>query len=163
MFLSNVRFWERLTAFVFIIALSLSIINCSPLPVRFTVELDESDFIDYGFGGGELGAEWTHIVIRGDGQVMYQYTFPYNGTWPQDNIDIEHQLSLPETKELFQSLVDNGLFDLSDVKSGGADVPATIITASFDEHSLKVYVEGTPDESIHRKISDIVSMIHPER
>jgi hypothetical protein len=135
----------------------------SPPPVRFIAQPDESDFINYSFGGGELGADGTSIVIQGDGQITYHYTFPYNGTWPQDATTRDHQLSSLETKELFQSLVDNGLFDLTDVDYGGVDVTVTKIMAFIDGHRLEVSIEGFPDESIHGQIKEVISKIHPER
>ena len=154
---------------VIVIVLSLLIVGCglvpepTPTPVRFSVQSDESNFIEYGFGGGELGADWTQLYISGDGRIMYQYTFPSDGTGDAEFLSREYQLSPTETEVLFQSLVDEGFFDLTDVDYGGVDADFTLIKASVDGHQLEVMIEGWPAESIHGKMREIVDKIHPEK
>lgn len=146
-----------------VISVIIPMTGCSLTQVRFDLKLDKTDYLDYSFGGGELGAEWTQIVICGDGRVTYLYRLPYTGTWPQEEITIEYQLSEPETLDFFQSLVDAGLYDLKNQETGGVDVPRTSIRSTLDGHSLKVSFDGTPGEEIHNKIMVLIKEVHPER
>jgi hypothetical protein len=130
-------------------------------PISFEVQPDESDLLEYGFGGGELGADYTQISIRGDGQVTFYYLLPYWGTWPQEQIVKEHQLADVEVEALFQSLVDAGLFNLTNQQTQGADVPRTTIKASIDNHELDISFDGTPDETIHSHITKLIQEIYP--
>ena len=143
--------------------IGLLITGCSLFSIRFTAQPDESDVLNYTFGGGELGADLTQLVIRDDGHVSYRYLLPFEDSWPQDEINRDYQLSAPETEALFQSLVDAGLFDLSYAESEGVDIPRTLITASVDGHMLEAAMDGVPDAAIHGKIEDLVATIHPER
>ncbi len=110
-----------------------------------------------------MGAEWTQITIRGDGQVTYRYRFPYTGTWPQQEITREHWLSSDETRQLFQSLVDAGLLGLRSQETQGADVPGTSVAAHIDGRSLDMSMDGTPDEAIHNQMRQLIEGLHPER
>lgn len=149
-------------AYILIVSVTLLVAGCSLSQARFVAQPDESDFIEYTFGGGEVGAQWTQITIRGDGHITYHYVFPYAGTWPQEEMTREHSLSPSETQELFQSLVDAGLFALRDLRYEGADIPRTTITASVDERNLEVSIDGTPDERIHSQIRTLVEEIRFE-
>jgi len=142
--------------------LAFLISGCSMSNTQFVVEPDTSDQIIYSYEGGELGAEAMGLVIHGDGQVKYAYTYPYNGSWPQESIELIHQLSPTETQELFQGLVDAGLFSLKNVSYGGVDVYVTKITASVDGYELDVNIEGTPDEGIEKLIHALIFKIQQE-
>ncbi len=48
--------------------------------------------VEYSFGGGEMGADYTTVSVRGDGLVKYQYTFPLNKQRPQDKLNREKNL-----------------------------------------------------------------------
>jgi len=166
----NYLIWKFVTTPIFVFMLSLLITGCAPSleqptasPVQPTRQLDAHNFIEYSFGGGEVGADWTELVISGDGHIAYQYTFPNNGLGPAELLSKEYQLSPAETETFFKSLVDEGLFDLKNVDFRGVDVPVTIIKASIDGHQLEVTIEGTPDESIHGKIREIIAKVHPEK
>lgn len=127
----------------------------------FTVQADGSDYVEYAFGGGELGAEWHEITIRGDGQIEYHYVYPYAGEWPQAEFVFEYSLSAEETQHLFQGLVDARLYGLETQHAeGGADIPQTVINASLDGHELAVSVDGTPDEPIHNQMTALVKKVH---
>ena len=153
---------QQLFLFCLIFALSLLAAGCSEeKPIVFDVQLDESDVINYAFGGGELGADATYITIRGDGHVTYTYSFPYVGTWPQETLTREHQLSNAETQILFQSLVNAGFFDLKSQETQGADVPRTSIQTSVDNHNLDISFDGTPKEAIHSQITSLIAKIYP--
>ena len=153
-----------LSIYLLLLGLVLLVSGCRssiPRQIRFEVQPDESDFIDYTFGGGELGADITTIAIQGDGQVTYHYSLPYVGTWPQQQITRERQLSADELRTLWQSLVDAGLFDLESQETQGADVPRTSIRAAIDNHELDVSFDGTPDERIHGQIIRLIKTLHP--
>jgi len=145
-----------------IFGLILLAAGCNPAkPISFEVQPDDGNFIEYGFGGGELGADYTRISIRGDGQVTFYYLLPYSGTGPQEQIIREHQLSDVEIQALFQSLVDAGLFNLTNQQTQGADVPRTSIQASIDNHELDVSFDGTPEAAIHSYITSLIQEIYP--
>ncbi|MCB0162575.1 MAG: hypothetical protein KDI79_00010 [Anaerolineae bacterium] len=155
---------QSLLRHLLLLSLMLLAWGCSPsLSKRtlFEVQPDESDFITYTFGGGEVGADATSVSIRGDGQVTYHYLLPYMGAWPQEQLTREHQLPPDELRTLWQSLVDAGLFDLKSQKTQGADVPRTAVQAAIDNHKLDVAFDGTPDERIHGQISRLTQTIHP--
>lgn len=148
--------------YLLIVGFIILITGCNPAkPIAFEVQPDESDLLEYGFGGGELGADYAHISIRGDGQVTYRYLLPYWDTWPQEQITREHQLSNVEIQALFQSLVDAGLFNLTNQQTQGADVPRTSIQASIDNQELDVSFDGTPDAAIHSHITRLIEEIYP--
>ena len=153
---------KSLTVCILILGLSLLAAGCWLSPGRDAIQVGEGDFIAYAFGGGEAGAEWTEITIRGDGRVTYHYRFPFAGTGPRSEITREHSLSPTETQEFFQALLDAGLFDLRDVRSGGADIPGTSITASVGGRELDVTVEWTPDERIHGRVQALLDTIWAE-
>ncbi len=155
---------HSLFLFQLILALILLASGCNSAPpkhISFEVQPDESDFINYTFGGGELGADATYIAIRGNGQVTYHYFLPYAGTEPQEQITRDHQLAKAELQRLWQALVDAGLFDLETQETQGADVPRTTIQASIDNHDLDVSFDGTPDDRIHSQINSLIKEIHP--
>ena len=154
--------YQKFNLFCIISALSLLAVGCgAETPTAFDVQPDESDVISYTFGGGELGADVTHIAIRGDGHVTYFYSFPYVGTWPQETLSKEHQLSAAEIQTLFQSLVDAGFFDLESQETQGADVPRTSIQALVDNHKLDISFDGTPKTAIHGQITNLIAEIYP--
>lgn len=140
----------------FLLFLLLTLSHCMP---SFTVQPDAADEIIYEFGGGEMGAEWTTLTMRGDGHITYRFLHPYDGAWPQEETVIEHTLSAAETEMLFQSLADAGLFRLRNVSYGGVDVDTTKITAAVDGRTLQVSIEGTPDETIHTQITTLIAQI----
>jgi hypothetical protein len=156
------RLWKCLMACILIVSVTSLVAGCSLSPARFVVRPDENDFIEYAFGGGELGAPWTQMTIRGDGRITYHYVFPNAGTWPREEMIREHSLSPSETQRLFQALVDAGLFGLIDLRSESVGISRTTIAASIDGHELKVSIEGTPDERIHGEIRALVEEIRLE-
>ena len=82
----------------------------------FSVELDPSNVVVYGSGGGELGAPWTEVGVHGDGLVTYQETEGGGKT------SAEVQIGQGEIIGLFQDLVDLGLFCMKPgLHGGGAD------------------------------------------
>ncbi len=136
--------------------------GCSSVePARFDVSLDESDLITYQFGGGELGADFTRLTIRGDGHISYRYLLPSTGAWPQEEITKERQLSPAETEAFFQGLVEAGLFNLESQAPQGEDIPRTTITANVDHRQLEISLAGTPDQAIHSQITGLIEQIHP--
>ena len=145
-----------------IVSVTSLVAGCSSSQARFAVRPDGDDLIEYTFGGGEVGADWTQITIRGDGHVTYHYLFSYAGTLAQEEMTREHFLSSSETQELFQSLVDAGLFALTDVRDGGVDIPRATITASVDGHDLEVSIDGTPDERVHSQIRALIEAVRFE-
>ena len=157
------RLQKFLILYSLLSTLGLLMASCLLKQKQFDVQLDASDVLEYGFGGGELGADWTQIVISGDGHVTYHYTFPFVGTWPQEEMNKEHQLTLQETEMLFQSLVDAGLFSLRRMPTLDADVPRTNIMASFGGREVEASMDGTPDEAIHGLMMALIAKIHPER
>ncbi len=147
---------------ILIIGLIFLITGCNfAEPTPFVVSPDEDDFITYQFGGGELGADFTEVTIRGDGHVAYRYLLPYTGTWPQEEITRENQLSPAETEAFFQALVDGGIFGLESQASQGADVPRTTITIHLDERELEVNLDGTPEPAIHNQFTNLIEQFYP--
>lgn len=158
------QYRHSLLCYQLIFALLLLASGCHLAPPRqtsFQVQPDQSDFINFAFGGGEMGADATYLAIQGDGHVTYSYSLPYSYSGPQEPITREHQLAKTELQTLFQSLVDAGLFDLKSRQTQGADVPRTSIQASIDNHELDVAFDGTPDEMIYHHISRLIKTIHP--
>jgi hypothetical protein len=156
------RHQKCFTACILILSVVLLVAGCSSSQVWFVVQTDENDFMEYAFGGGEYGADWTQITIRGNGHVTYHYIFPYAGSWPQEEMIQEHTLSPSASQELFQALVDAGLFALRDLRYEGEDNPRTTIAASIDGHELKVSIDSTPNEQIHSQIRALVEEIRLE-
>jgi len=147
-------------------SLNKSLILCSLLLListgcdyRFEAEPDKNDYIIYQSGGGELGASWVKIVIRGDGSVEYHGKYPYEGTWPQKELSNTYKLSVGRTKQLFQSLIDTGLFSLKDKTMHGADLPFTGISADIDGHTLDVSWNIITDSESDKKYTEVNVLI----
>jgi hypothetical protein len=149
--------------------LFISSISCS---TDFDVQPDSTDFITYGLGGGELGAEWTEITIKGNGEVQYHYRFPLGTEKQQRETSKQILLSSKEMKNLLQSLVSAGLFDLSSEPTRGADIPASTIKAEIDGHTIQARIDnlftaGQEKNSQWKQVHDLlwplIKRAHPER
>jgi hypothetical protein len=99
---------------------------------NFDLQLDKKDTIIYITGGGELGAPWTEVAFSGDGAVNYRYIHALEHNQAQRETTAKYQLFAEDTRDLFQSLIDIGFFDLKNNTVLGADIPRTMITASID-------------------------------
>lgn len=116
----------------------------------FSVELDPSDVVMYGSGGGELGAPWVEVVVRGDGSVTYQET--EGGVKAFAEVQMDQQ----EVIQLFQDLVDLGLFCMKPgLHGGGADVPVTKIEARIGGKELDAAFAGPREADDDSHISQI--------
>ncbi len=58
------QYRHTILLYLLIFGLILLVSGCNPSKqISFEVQPDESDFINYAFGGGELGAEATQVFI----------------------------------------------------------------------------------------------------
>ena len=116
----------------------------------FSVELDPSDILMYGSGGGELGAPWVQVVVRGNGSATYQRT--EGGS----TASVEVQVGRHEVIRLFQDLIDLGLFCMkSGLHGGGADVPVTKLEARIDGRKLDAAFAGPREADDDSRISQV--------
>jgi hypothetical protein len=127
----------------------------------FAVEPDRTDFISYAFGGGEVGADFSEIEIRGDGAITYRYTYPVPR---RKELIRETSLSPAKTKKLMQDLVDAGLFDLKSERLGGADLDWAKVRAQIDGREVDVVFTGKFDglSGVQELILPLIKEIHPE-
>ncbi len=145
---------------LFLVAsLACIVVGCrSPVNVK----PDRSDFVTYRFGGGEVGADFTEITIRGDGTVSYGYHFPLN---ERDVLTRKAVLSPAETKNLFQELANAGLFGLISDRMGGADLDWADIRAQVDNRRVEAKFIGRFEglTEVRRLFSPLLKKMHPER
>jgi hypothetical protein len=78
------------------------------------------------------------VTFLGDGAIKYHHIHTYAGIKPQKETVETYKISVEETKQLFQSLVDNGLFDLKNNVASGADIRLTVVSANIDGHKLRI-------------------------
>ncbi len=124
---------------------------CGPFPVN----LDPSGTLKYGRGGGEVGAPWVELVVRGDGSATYRRTEARRGQTAQV------QVGRDQAGRLFQDLVNLGLFCLPRGRHGdGADVPATKIEALIDSREIDVAFVGPREADDTSRISRIEAGLH---
>jgi hypothetical protein len=126
----------------------------------FAVEPDRTDFISYSFGGGEVGADFGEIKIRGDGAVTYRYTYPEPR---REELTRETALSPAETKKIMQGLIDAGLFDLKSERLGGADLDWAKVRAQMDGREVGADFAGRFDglKEVRELILPLIKDLHP--
>ena len=116
----------------------LAVLQFAGCGSRFDVKLDPSDSVTYQIGSGVVGSDWMEVTFLGDGAIKYHHIHTYAGIKPQKETVETYKISVEETKQLFQSLVDNGLFDLKSNVASGADIRLTVVSANIDGHKLRI-------------------------
>jgi hypothetical protein len=150
----------RQSLLLFLVAsLACIVVGCRS---SVNVKPDRSDFVTYRFGGGEAGADFTEITIRGDGTVSYEYHFPLK---KRDVLTRKAVLNPAETKILFQDLVSAGLFGLKSDRMGGADLDWADIRAQVDNRRVEAKFIGRFEglKEVRRLFSPLLKKMHPER
>lgn len=107
---------------------------------KFEVNVDGRDSVSYEWWGGERGADWSSVTLRGNGKMVYRYVNPLE---PQRSLDIDKELSPSDTRYWLQSLVDEGIFGLSDEGLQGGCTPGAHVRADMDGYAVDATYLGT--------------------
>jgi hypothetical protein len=156
--MAKVKIRRSLPLFL-VASLACIVVGCrSPVNVK----PHRSDFVTYRFGGGEVGADFTEITIRGDGSVTYRYHYPLK---EKDVLERKSVLSLGETKIFFQDLTNAGLFGLKSDRMGGADLDWADIRAQVDNRRVEAKYIGRFEglTEVRRLFFPLLKKMHPER
>lgn len=113
----------------------------SPPPIRpIHVDVDGSDFVAWGSGGGFDGG-WSGTRVYGDGRVIHQ----------DGQSEREERVDAALAARLVQAAADAGILDLKDHPTRGADMLGRGIQASLDGRTVSVSMdEQTEDPAWER-------------
>ncbi len=122
--------------------------------------------VEYSFGGGEMGSDYTIVSVRGDGLVKYQYTFPLNKQRLQEKLNREKNLSKKEVIEFYKSLMEAGVLKLRDYPPQCCDIPSHTLVLKVPGNSRKAssQILSTDPEwnAIISIFGSLLKTLHPE-
>ncbi len=105
------------------------------------LEVDASDYIDWGEGGG-IDGRWKGTRLYGDGRVELNQDLSPAG---------ETRIDPAQAARILQAAVDAGLLDLRHHPASGADLLGRGITAELDGHQVRISKDDlTPDPAWDR-------------
>lgn len=111
-----------------------------PPPSPVTLQVDASDFVEWGEGGG-IDGRWKGTRVFGDGRVVRN----------ENQEETESRIEPARAAVLLQAAADAGLLELKDHPTQGADMLGRGIQAELDGRKVSVSMdEMTQDPAWER-------------